>query len=105
MVILEATLFSSATPLGVLIGTLSSAGGGVSPATSGLVMATSGGTFIYISLVEILQEEFESHAHSHGAGHVPPQGGPTTTFTVSPLLKYVCWSIGVLGMGGLGVVM
>lgn len=53
IVILEASFFSSATPLGVLLGVLSSVGGGISQTTSGFVMAISGGTFIYIALVEV----------------------------------------------------
>ena len=51
----EAVAFSAATPIGVLIGTLSSAS--ISPAASCLITALSSGTFIYISLVEILQVE------------------------------------------------
>eukprot|EP00966_Prymnesium_polylepis_P035093 815510-Prymnesium_polylepis.1 len=52
-----------------------------------------------------LQEEFESHTHHStvGPGH-KRTGAGGEALTVGPILKYACWSIGVLSMGALGLV-
>ena len=88
---MEAIFFILATPIGMLIGIyLRQNIAGVEDADdsiyTGIILALSSGTFIYIALIEVLTEEF-GHQHSEKDD------------AVSRVIKFSCFlfGVGVLG--------
>eukprot|EP01122_Echinamoeba_exundans_P014296 TRINITY_DN6442_c0_g1_i1.p1 TRINITY_DN6442_c0_g1~~TRINITY_DN6442_c0_g1_i1.p1 ORF type:complete len:178 (+),score=23.85 TRINITY_DN6442_c0_g1_i1:474-1007(+) len=66
-----AASFAASTPSGIIIGILmtQALSGFLGSLVTEIMKAIAAGTFIYVALVEILLEEFDTnHGHSHGHG-------------------------------------
>jgi zinc transporter ZupT len=77
--VLELVIYNFAAPLGILLGSFSR--GGIDRAAEADVMGLASGSFVYISLVEVLSEEFESEEYRIG--------------------KFACFAVGVAAMASL----
>jgi zinc transporter ZupT len=77
--VLELVIYNFAAPLGILLGSFSR--GGIDRAAEANVMGLASGSFVYISLVEVLSEEFESEEYR--------------------IVKFACFAGGVAAMASL----